>query len=458
MSTLPKSTRLWAPVLGGGLLLLYAMGGTPRTSRRPVILVMLDTLRADHMGFYGYERDTSPHLDAFARESLAFKHAFTAAPWTPPSVVTMLTGLYASSHGHTPPNSRKEAKRSSTRLSSELLTLPKVLKQQGYKTAAVSPNPWIAPLFGFDQGFDDFVYLHKEPAAKIVSAALELLEKLGGRSEPFFLYLHFFDPHDPYEPPEPYREMFPPRLSKSEYAYGPGMLRQIRLYDGEIRYLDDELGRLFAFLKERGLYDRALILVVADHGEQFREHGSIHHGNALHNEEVHVPFFVRDPRSDRLGEVEERVVSTIDIFPTILGQLGIPLPAPPGPGLSVFASEALAQRAGVLSEVRRVTDQRAFISREGRKAIFEIPLLSGEPEGEREGLWKEPRLVGLFDLERDYFEQRPLEEPKVLARLHTRLFDGFRMASTRRVRGESIPQVEVSEEVLDQLKSLGYLQ
>jgi arylsulfatase A-like enzyme len=423
-----------------------------------VILIVLDTLRADHLGFYGYERDTSPHLDAFARDSVAFRYAFTAAPWTPPSVVTMLTGLYASTHGHIPPNSRKEAKRAMTRLSGDLVTLPRLLRERGYRTAAVSPNPWISPLFGFDRDFEIFEYLHKQAASEIRAAAVKVLEKLSSARQPFFLYLHFFDPHDPYAPPEPYRTMFPPSLQRATFAYDRKMLPDIRRYDGEIRYLDDELGRLFAFLKEKGLYDEALIVIVGDHGEQFREHGHIHHGNALYNEEVHVPLFVRDHPSGRGPEVVEQVVSTVDIFPTVLAQLGIPPPRNRGPGFSLFARGALRRRVGVLSEVRRITDQRGFIGRDGRKVIFEVPLLPFEEEAQRIELWRRPSLIGLFDLERDYLEQSPLDEGATAARLRDELEAGFYLASLNRTAPESVPAAQMTEEMLDELKSLGYLQ
>ena len=452
-----RKRRFWAPLLALALLALPTRGSS-RVIPRPVIFIVLDTLRADHLGFYGYERDTSPNLDAFARDSVAFKYAFTAAPWTPPSVVTMLTGLYASTHGHTPPNSRKVAKRAMTRLSPDLVTLPRVFRRHGYRTAAVSSNPWISPLFGFDQDFEIFEYLHKLPAGDILAGAVKVLDTLTRGEQPFFLYLHFFDPHDPYAPPEAYSAMFPLTLQHSRYEYGRRMLPEIRRYDGEIRYLDDELGRLFAFLKQKGLYDEALIVIVGDHGEQFREHGMIHHGNALHNEEVHVPLFVRDPRSGRRSEVVEQVVSTVDLFPTVLGQLGIPLPRDRGPGLSLFAREALARRAGVLSEVRRVTDQRGFIGRDGRKAIFEVPLLPQEDEAKRAELWKQPSLVGLFDLEADYFEQHPLDDGATLARLRGKLELGFQFASLNRTTPGSVPAAEMSEEMLDELRSLGYLQ
>jgi arylsulfatase A-like enzyme len=188
------------------------------------------------------------------------------------------------------------------------------------------------------------------------------------------------------------------------------------------------------------------------------EHGRSHHGNALHNEEVHVPLFVRDPGAGR-ARVVERVVSTVDLFPTVLGRLGFPLPSREVHGVSLFDDDALARRTGVLTEVRRVTDQRGFIGRDGRKAIFEVALVPHAQEDERRRLWESPRLVGLFDFERDYFEQRPLDDGAALVRMRSeiaRRYSSPSMATSARVA--NVPAAELSEETLSQLKALGYLE
>lgn len=456
---------LAALLFAGALLLALRAGERPRSSTagpaspagRPVILLMLDTVRADHLGFFGYERDTSPNLDAFARDSLAFKYAFTAAPWTPPSVATMLTGLYPTSHGHQPPDASEDVRTSTRRLAPELMTLAEILRPLGYGTAAVSPNPWISALFGFDQGFETFDYRPKAAAAEIVTAGIGLIEGFARRNQPFFLYLHFLDPHDPYTPPASYAKLFPERLSRADYAYPDHMQPVLRNYDREIRYLDDELGRLFDHLKRSGLYERALIVVIADHGEQFREHGHMHHGHALHNEELHVPFFVRDPLSDRPAGVVEQVVSTVDLFPTILGQLGAAPPAGQADGVSVFDDERLAARSGVISEIRRARDQRGFISRERRKAIFAVPLRPDDASAGRPQLWRTPRLVGVYDFEQDPFEQHRIHDPEAAARLRSELDAAFGRLSSPQRPHALIPQGEMSEELLEQLKALGYL-
>ena len=450
-----RVARVFASIVAFGLVLGPACTNAPK--HPPVIVLMLDTLRADHLGFYGYERDTSPNLDAFAKENVAFKYAFTASPWTPPSVATMLTGLYPSVHGFIPPNSHEEARLGVARLSPDLVTLGETLRGGGYATAAVSSNPWIATEFGFGQGFETFKYLRAARASEVVAAGLDLIDRMARKPQPFFLYLHFLDPHKPYEPPAPYDQMFKEPLRRSDPSYSPEALAAIRLYDGEIRYLDSQLGRFFASLRDRALYDRAIVVVIADHGEQFWEHGSKYHGNALHNEEVHVPFLLRDPRSGRRGEALDEVVSTVDMFPTILGLVGMAPPPDQRDGVSVFARDALLRRAGVASEIRRVTDQRAFISRERRKVIFEVPLLPRGRSRQRARQWEAPQLVGLFDLQADYFDRRPLDDEMTLARLRSSTETVFTAAVTARRKRSLAPHSVVGEEKAEQLKALGYL-
>jgi arylsulfatase A-like enzyme len=220
--------------------------------------------------------------------------------------------------------------------------------------------------------------------------------------------------------------------------------------------MDDALGRLFAFLKRSGIYERALIVVVADHGEQFKEHGRMHHGNALYNEELHVPFFVRDGGSGRPPALVEHVVSTVDLFPTVLGQLGVAIPPTQADGVSVFSEGALAARAGVLGEIRRVTDQRGFVSRDLRKAIFAVPLRE-QAAPERDAQWESPRLVGVFDIREDYLEQHPLADAPARAHLEAELRAAFGKAARGERADTLIPAGQLSDETLQQLKGLGYL-
>lgn len=427
-------------VVGAGW---YVLGH--RQAKRPsVVMIMLDTLRADHLGVYGYERATSPHIDAFAKDSVLFRYAVTAAPWTPTSVASMFTGLYASSHGMVPPNSRDEAKKNSTKLSSSLTTMPEIFKANGYSTYAISPNPWITATFGFEQGFDTFKFHNRARADKITDEAIAALKKLQGGTEPFFLYAHYLDPHDPYDPPGDYRKMFEGPLKNQNVAHE--VLGAMNRYDGEIAFLDNHLGRLFAFLKEAGLYDNAVILLVGDHGEQFMEHGHRGHGFKVHNEEVHVPLMFHMGTAPR---VVDFTVSTVDILPTILQRVGIPAPAGVQ-GLSLVDDENSRDREGVLTEVRRIHNQKAFTRFDGMKVVLNY--------GSADSVGSPPAQVSVYNARKDLFEQTPLNDPA----LADALMKDFAQLYAAVVGTTTAPSAEkaeeVSDETLEQLKSMGYLQ
>jgi arylsulfatase A-like enzyme len=415
-----------------------------------VIIMLLDTLRADHLGVYGYERDTSPHLDAFARESYLFKFAVTAAPWTPPSVLSILSGMYVPSHGLMPPNNREKAKEAKTFLGPEIQTLQKILKARGYYTAAVSPNPWISPTFGFDSDFQQFTYLPRERAEKINEAAFAELTQRHESSDPFFLYLHYLDPHDSYNPPEAFRNLFPDPLRVR--SYDPRRTKEMRLYDGEIRYLDSELGKLFQRLKDLGLYENTIIIVVGDHGEQFMEHGFTTHGNQVFNTETHVPLIVKRAYPHAQSGVVDHTVSTIDVFATVLAELGIKSPSNAVLSVPLFDEQSQAKRPGVMSEIHRKLDQRAFVNFEGKKLI-----IGGNTEGAFPGV-DDPmkNIVGVFDSRVDYQEMTPLQDAELLHELQSEYRRLSELASALRVGG-SETGAKVSDEMLNQLESLGYL-
>lgn len=420
---------------------------------------MLDTLRADHMSGYGYERPTTPVLDAFAKGNLKAAFALTAAPWTPASVASMFTGLYPTSHGMMPPNDRVLAKQGMVRLSDNLQTLPEVLKEAGYATAGVSPNPWITKQFGYTQGFDQFYFHERAPANKIVEAGRQVLQKWESSSEksPFFLYLHFLDPHDPYTPPPGYDTKFTGNLQKSPFTYSPEMQEKINLYDGEIHFLDTQLGILFSYLKEKKLYDDLLIVIVSDHGEQFMEHGNERHGYKLYNEEVHIPLFFKTGRAQDKGRVINETVSTVDIYPTILERLGMVAPSNL-PGVSLLNQQAIETRRGILSEVRRVYDMKAITDRPGHRLVMDVPYDQKQPDPMKSlEAWVSPHVIGVFDSQKDYACMTPLSNKGIEAKLKG-TFDELQSAAVKTLIAPSGKAEEIKDETLEQLKSLGYLQ
>lgn len=430
-------------VVASAIGLLLAVRPPPEAGRRSVLVLMLDTLRADHLGVYGYPRDTSPALDRFARENLAAARAITAAPWTPPSVASMFTGLYPATHGWMPPDMRWKLVGKAVRLDDRLVTLAEIFRANGFSTAAISPNPWITAEFGFQQGFDTFEEKPEAPAGEIVAAGKAAIDALVAKRRPFFVYLHFLDPHAPYDPPAAWRGAFRGPVAGREVVARER--RNIDLYDGEIRYLDGQIGDLFAWLGRRGLGDDLTIIVVGDHGEQFMERGQHGHGFQLFDEEVHVPFLVRSPRA-RGPRVVDRTVSTVDLFPTALDAAG--LERPPGlPGVSLFDDAAVAARPGVLSTIRRKqSDQRAFTDGDGVKIIRQ-----------RDGRDADV-VVGVFDAREDPGERHAIDDPALVAGLDRALAGAERAALAGRLPDAGVPAAPMKGATVEQLRALGYLQ
>jgi arylsulfatase A-like enzyme len=305
-------------------------------SNAPLAIVYLvDTLRADHTQPYGYGRDTTPELLKFAGEGVVFEQAISHAAWTKPSVGSLLTSLLPGRH---------RAVQLRDQLDPGLITLGEMLQAKGFSTGAAVANSVIyAEGTGFEQGFDHFAGLHGAgdrpskvvEAAGVVDEALRILE--ARRGLPTFLYVHTMDPHVPYTPPAPYDRKYEPHASaeqpaadpRSDYHQPADRDRLLAQYDGEIAYGDAEFGRFVRELKARGLYDRAVVVFVADHGEEFLEHGAFTHGKSVFDELIHVPLVVKLPGGKHAGKRVAQQVQVADVLPTVLQALDLPVPAPP---------------------------------------------------------------------------------------------------------------------------------
>ena len=435
-----------AVLAGAGLAALFL-----RPAPRPnVLLLVLDTLRADHVGAYGYPAGTTPHLDAFAAEFNRCAYAVATAPWTPASVASILSGAFVTTHGYMPPRHAKSALRKNFRLAHDLALLPEVLRDHGYATAAFSSNAWVVEELGFGEGFDRFVYRNGVRANVVTHEARALLRSLKKRGKPFFLYLHYLDPHDPYHPPKAHR-IFKPDEHSSRYS--PALAEAMARYDGEIHFLDSELGRLFGLLKSEGLFDGSMIFIVADHGEQFMEHGFRFHGNQVYNTEAHVPLLFKLAHGRPRGRVIEHTVSTIDIYATVLAELGIALPQQARLSLPLFAGpDRHIQRGGVFTAMAGKLRQRAFTRHDGRKLLIGSNVLWQEVETHDPAR----RILGVFDARRDYFEEHALDAPDTL----TELQESWRVLAeqAQAIAAEEVSaEGAVSEETIKQIKSLGYL-
>ena len=302
---------------GLSFILLAAGIGFGAPSAPPnIILITLDTTRADRMGFLGSRRGLTPHLDAVAKQGVVFGRAYAHVPLTTASHATILTGTYPQ-YNHVNDFGKP--------LAEDLPYLPDILHHHGYHTAAfvgsliLDPLDGLAP--GFDRGFDvydagfrlrraqeDRYKTVERRADEVIGHALTWLRST--RKRPFFLWIHLYDAHDPYDPPPPYAQ---------RYASFP--------YDGEIAYVDAAVGRLFTVLRNQGLYDGALIAIMADHGEAFGEHGEQTHGIFLYDETIHVPMLFKLPRERFAGERISKQTGLVDVTPTILKIAGLETPS-----------------------------------------------------------------------------------------------------------------------------------
>lgn len=311
-----------------------------RPDTRPnIVLIVLDSLRADHLGLYGYALPTSPRLDALGSRSLVVDQMIAQAPWTKPSVASMLTSLMPQDHGVVHENTDNV-------LGGELVTVAESLQAAGFRTACFSENPHIQPSLGFAQGFDDFVAAEKwagdpQAMATMVTAWLEQ-----HASERFFLYAHFLDPHAPYTPPEPIRSEVlagrttaDPRIERAqvhELQQPDGRLTEplsamdlaylTALYDGEIRAADAAVGALLDGIDDLGLAQHTIVVVTSDHGEEFLDHGLLEHGKQMYDESIRVPLILHvpgmTPRRDHAS-----IVQHLDVAPTLLELASVQRPA-----------------------------------------------------------------------------------------------------------------------------------
>ncbi len=316
---------------------------SPAPSAKPnVILYVIDTLRASHLEPYGATNVKTPNFTALAQQGLMFSSAMAHTSWTRPSVVTMLTSQYETTHGTTTMEHM---------LSQAIPYLPEILRAAGYHTAAVSMNGHVAPQWGFGRGFDSFATLNTERDELLTppepqAYADKLWDKyiapgIKRDKEPFFLYLHELDPHGPYTPPAPFDAMYPthyrgaPEVEADHIALVRTHLTELApediaylesRYRGEVSFVDAILGALMARLKQEGLADNTVLVVVSDHGEEFGEHGSIGHSVTLYEEMLRVPMFWVWPGHVEANRRVDAPIGLVDFAPTLLSLLGIPAP------------------------------------------------------------------------------------------------------------------------------------
>ncbi|MEW6270894.1 MAG: sulfatase [Thermodesulfobacteriota bacterium] len=468
-------TRFLAPlvlalaVAVAGLLVLRHGAATPAV-RPDVLLVTIDTLRADHCSAYGYPRPTTPRLEQIARDGVRFETAYAPMPTTLPSHATMFTGLLPRT---------LDLRKNGVPLAHPAPVLAETLQEQGYRTAAFVSSFVLDRMFGLARGFATYDDRFARGACKNDDASWEGFALEGGfcrrgaatraqaeawletngylagagqrgdarQAAPYFLWIHLFDPHDPYQPPPAESALLPPLgAPPTELA------RQIAAYDGEVRYADDQLGRLTDRLAAAGRLDDTLVIVVSDHGEGLMDHDWMHHGAMLYEEAVRIPFVVRWPARLPRGRVVAEPVQLADLVPTIHDLLGL---APPAHGVEGVSLRGALEGTSPLDPLRPIFVQRRRYDRE-----LELGLaLRGEKFGVRRGRWKyiESRVdksYELYDLAtdpgelHDVFRGRQADAKPLAAAL--------RAWTSRPVTAP--PPAAVPEDAARRLEALGYVE
>lgn len=477
-----------APALVAALLgvlagVSAAQGGVPLVDRNPstatapegagnVLFIVVDTLRADHLPAYGYQNNRTPNLDEFARDAIRFDQAFAPASWTRPSFASILTGRLPSSHGVM---AKPDA------LSDELVTMPEVFGEHGWETRGIATNYNVAPYFNFNQGFDRYEYLEPnfvlgadDAAAKLllvqtlkrvvetITAKLghvapgsayqdapavnaRILDWLDAGTEggrPFFHFVGYMDPHDPYYP-HPYDGTGYSRAANQRPR--PEEAPRLRaLYDGEIEFWDEHFGQLVAELKRRGLYDDLTIVITSDHGEEFCDHGGFWHGVTLYDEQVRIPLFVKLPRGEQAGTTVRHWVQLIDLMPTLLQRFDLPVPEGVQGG-SLFRGTDLvyaeeSHEGNVLESVRE------------RRGTDEWKIITANP-GNPRGL--EPLEVYRVDLDPGEQQNVAEVEREATVRLMESLVAAGQRAREGRVESET---VDLTGEAAARLQAIGYME
>jgi len=421
-----------------------------------IILISIDSLRSDHLGCYGYKRNTTPNIDKLAEEGVTFENAISTTSWTLPAHISMLTALSPEVH---------QVIRDGVRLSKKATVCAEVLKDAGYLTAGVVSAPYLYSEFGFNQGFDlydDYTIYYASnreshqgiTSPKIHKRVTKWLEKNHRNS--FFLFIHYWDVHYDYNPPPPYDTMFDPdykgKITAENYErnhrINPSMRKRdlehiISLYDGEIAFTDSYIGKLLEYLNQLSIYDKTMIILTADHGDEFFEHGRKGHRKNLFDETLKVPLMIKFPSNEWKGKRIDRQVQIIDIVPTFLSYLS-------------FNWDANVQGKNLMPLIHRETDEPEpprFADLHGWFKCVRTNQAKYLLNVDRRKRFQ------LYDLENDKGEQDDIamSQPTLKKKMHKTLMDWLKVAKIlAKNLGKS--EFEYEEHLKKQLKSLGYIE
>jgi arylsulfatase A-like enzyme len=450
------------------------------------VLISIDTLRADRLSSYGWDKPTSPRIDRLASNGLLFERAYSHSPKTAESHMSLMTGLYPEAHRV------QNFVKDTTPLSGDVPTIAAVLEKSGYRTAAFTDGGNVTGRLGFDRGFDAYEeFAPLEPGLNSLMAAGEAIERFARDSDdesPFFVFVHTFEVHDPYVPPRRYLEGFVDPGYEKMAPLTPDQMTSIwesgedpgdafwktvditneehvhyldQLYQAGIRYTDDGLGDLLDTLDRNDLTAKTLVILLSDHGEEFLDHGYVRH-ERLYDELLHVPLIVRFPTADdrapspgtRVGEI----VRLIDVMPTILDYLGLPAPG------HLQGRSLLPIMEGQLESPRVVWSQW-FQSGESALRVGSWKLHRRKPlaplirVGPYSFFWDRRPVQELYELASDPGEHVDLSDAEEEVRLEmNRIADRFGEQSDRlRRRFKEGAKVKLDDETKRQLEALGYL-
>lgn len=429
-------------------LFLFIDKEVDAADRPNVIFITIDSLRADHLKCYGYERNTSPNIDRFANDGILFKKAISTASWTYPSMTSLFTSQYPSVL-NTMSYFNKFRNRN--------LVIAEFLKNYRYYTYALVANPDFIEKLGISQGFDVFREIKSDEnylsSPEITKEAIVFLKN--NKTKPFFLFLFYFDPHLNYFLHENYN-YYPDYNGNLKSNQSIGSYKGFRpkldslsendikfleaCYDSEINFTDEYLGRLFTELKKLDVYDNSIIILTSDHGDEFMERGDLGHGQSLYQELIRVPLIIKLPHNEHKGIKLENYVGLIDIVPTLISFLG-------------FNHFSLDLQGRILS------------LQDTNKDIGEVAIISEDPGeciilGQKKLIIDEEDSMLLYDLDRDPLEKNNLsgimiETKQVLER---KLVDFYRRIEKKILASKnSVEEVIYSEEEKERLKALGYL-
>lgn len=465
-----KLILIFLPVILGGLIAFWVSGFIGARPRPHILLITLDTTRWDHLSCYGYEEETTPAIDKLAEEGVRYEYALSPSSWTLPAHASIFTGVLPTYHGahFVMTEANVERGLQLNTLDSRLPTLAEELKKAGYRTGAIIGGPLLHRSLGVARGFGYYYdgKLHAfgtqdfyRTAEETTNQAIKWLATYQPTWDvtPLFLFLNYYDPHNPYNAPAPWGN---PEVTEDMYDIHnkryDGVFRGRRdltederktllsEYDAEIRFMDHNIGLLFDSMKQLGLYDSSLIIVTSDHGESFGEHRLLGHGHALYEELIRVPLIIKYPLRDRKQAVIKRPVSIMSIMPTILKYIGRPIP-------ETVACGTLADREqALLAEIYR---DSYWIERYGNR--FDRDEKAAY-EGEYKWIWRSNANHELYNIAEDPEEHDNLRGrlPEVERHFHSQL--NPLIEASKEIPKTAPPRL--GPETERNLKALGYIQ